>query len=379
VVNDNRLNTCIVTFPISAAGFPPLANLMSIICKFSRKVYIISSSDFSKVYSYSKHNVFFYSISNRELDGLLMVLLKFLKAQLEIVIRILIIRSYVDFYLFFIGGESLFLPMLVAKFFKKKVVLCHSGSIVESAKQQKMPLVNALIMIREFTRLLADRIIVYSNAIIYKDGLDKFRYKIAIAHEHFIDFKLFDLCKVFSTRESVVGYAGRFTLEKGISNLAKAIPLIFKHKPDVNFVFIGDGPLFYDVNKCLVVDGHKVKVLKWVPREKIPNFLNEMKLLVLPSLTEGMPNIVLEAMACGTPVLATPVGAIPDIIKDGETGFLLRSNDPKHIAERIIELLNKHELLEKVSIDAYNYIRENFNYEKTLEAWQKIIKELKQH
>jgi glycosyltransferase involved in cell wall biosynthesis len=50
---------------------------------------------------------------------------------------------------------------------------------------------------------------------------------------------------------------------------------------------------------------------------------------------------------------------------------LLKSNDPKHIADKIIELLNKPELLEKVSKNAYNYVRENFSYEKTLESWRK--------
>jgi len=55
---------------------------------------------------------------------------------------------------------------------------------------------------------------------------------------------------------------------------------------------------------------------------------------------------------------------------------LLKSNDPKHIADKIIELLDKPELPEKVSKNAYNYVRENFSYEKTLQAWQKIIKEI---
>jgi glycosyltransferase involved in cell wall biosynthesis len=55
---------------------------------------------------------------------------------------------------------------------------------------------------------------------------------------------------------------------------------------------------------------------------------------------------------------------------------LLKSNDPPHIAERIIELLNKPDLLEKVSVNAYNYVRENFSFEKTLEAWRKILSEL---
>jgi glycosyltransferase involved in cell wall biosynthesis len=80
-------------------------------------------------------------------------------------------------------------------------------------------------------------------------------------------------------------------------------------------------------------------------------------------------------MACETPVLATPVGAIPDIIRDGETGFLLKSNDPKYIAEKIVDLLNKPELLEKVSKNAYKWVRENFSEEKTLESWRRILHE----
>jgi glycosyltransferase involved in cell wall biosynthesis len=55
---------------------------------------------------------------------------------------------------------------------------------------------------------------------------------------------------------------------------------------------------------------------------------------------------------------------------------LLKSNNPKHIADKIIELLNKPELLEKVGKNAYNYVREKFSYEKTLESWQKIIREI---
>jgi len=55
---------------------------------------------------------------------------------------------------------------------------------------------------------------------------------------------------------------------------------------------------------------------------------------------------------------------------------LLKSNDPKHIADKLIDLLSKPELLEKVSKNAYSYVRENFSYEKTLESWRKIIREI---
>jgi glycosyltransferase involved in cell wall biosynthesis len=166
-------------------------------------------------------------------------------------------------------------------------------------------------------------------------------------------------------------------MEKGVLNFVEAIPITVKQMKNVDFVLVGDGPLFSLVNKKIgVFSGQQVKVLKWLPHHKLPLLLNKLRLLVLPSVTEGLPNVVLEAMACGTPVLATPVGAIPDIIKEGESGFLLKSNDPKHIAERIIELLNKPDLLEKVSVNAYNYVRENFSFEKTLDAWRKILSEL---
>jgi glycosyltransferase involved in cell wall biosynthesis len=373
---------CIITFPISAAGFPPLANLINVICNFSKKVYVITSRDFSKFYSYDNCRISFYGISTRrgggrDVTNLLLAVLKYFKAQLEVVIGIFALRLQADLYLFFIGGETLVLPALLIKLFRKKVVVCHTGSIVRSAKSQRLLLVNALVIVRNLVRFLADKILIYSKVVIREDDLQKFINKTAVAREHYLNFDLFNLIIPFASRSNSIGYVGRFTMEKGVLNFVEAIPITVKQMKNVDFVLVGDGPLFSLVNKKIgVFSGQQVKVLKWLPHHKLPLLLNKLRLLVLPSVTEGLPNVVLEAMACGTPVLATPVGAIPDIIKEGESGFLLKSNDPKHIAERIIELLNKPDLLEKVSVNAYNYVRENFSFEKTLDAWRKILSEL---
>ena len=80
-------------------------------------------------------------------------------------------------------------------------------------------------------------------------------------------------------------------------------------------------------------------------------------------------------MGCGTPVLATPVGGIPDVIKDGETGFILEDNLPECIAENVIRALN-HQNLEKIAKNARKVIEDEYTYEAAVERYRKILKEL---
>jgi len=94
--------------------------------------------------------------------------------------------------------------------------------------------------------------------------------------------------------------------------------------------------------------------------------------LVLPSYTEGLPNIMLEAMACGTPVLATPVGAIPDVIRDGKTGFIMEDNSPKCIAENVVRAL-EHPDLEEIAEAGRRFVEEEFTFERAVEKWRGIL------
>ncbi|HQE50035.1 MAG TPA: glycosyltransferase family 4 protein, partial [Fervidobacterium sp.] len=82
--------------------------------------------------------------------------------------------------------------------------------------------------------------------------------------------------------------------------------------------------------------------------------------------------IMLEAMACGTPVLATPVGAIPDVIIDGETGFIMENNSPECIAENVIRALNSPDL-ERIAGNGRRFVEENFTFEKVVENWKRVL------
>jgi len=99
-------------------------------------------------------------------------------------------------------------------------------------------------------------------------------------------------------------------------------------------------------------------------------------LLALPTQhAEGLPTVILEAMACGTPVLATPVGGIPDVIKDGETGFIMENNSPECIAKNIVRVLEYPDL-NKVTKNARKLIEEKYTYKAAVERYRRIFKKL---
>jgi glycosyltransferase involved in cell wall biosynthesis len=308
-------------------------------------------------------------------------MLEYLRMQVVVSIKLMETVSKVDLAIFFLDGTTLILPILTAKIFGKKVITSITGPTYKSMKIQYRagtPIAKMFLIIEVLTMLFADRIAAESLAV-----LDSYPLPVVVkakAREAFlfVDANTFTLQKPIMMRDNLVGYIGRLSAEKGILNFVEAIPLVLKKKVDTHFIICGQGSLAYNIKKIIEATDLKanLKLAGWIPHKDVPQYLNELKLLVLPSFTEGLPNILLEAMACGTPVLATSLGAIPDIIKDGKTGFLLKSNDPEHIAERIVELLNKPELLEKVSTNAYNYIKKKFSYENASKAWQKILDEL---
>jgi glycosyltransferase involved in cell wall biosynthesis len=119
----------------------------------------------------------------------------------------------------------------------------------------------------------------------------------------------------------------------------------------------------------------RVDLPGWISHDDLPKYLNQLRLLVLPSYTEGLPNIMLEAMACGTPVLATPVGAVPDVIRDGETGFIMEDNSPECIARNVLRALNDPNL-EGVADRGRRFVEGEFTFEKAVERWKTVIEEI---
>lgn len=319
---------------------------------------------------------------------------KYMIMQLKFCYHLARIASQVDVVILFLSGTTSLLPMLTAKLLQKKTLLITAGSAPREAKQQyKRSLfgTGGFVVSRLFSVLeklsysLIDGIVVYTPGRISDLALDRYRNKIildesgtAAAYNLCVDTSLMKPKQALSHRENLVGYVGRFSEEKGIKNFVEAIPLILNRRNDVEFLIGGHGTLFQEIEERLKDSnfGARVKLTGWIPHDKLPDYLNQLKLIVLPSYSEGLPSLMLEAMACGTPVLATPVGSIPDIIKDGETGFILQDNSPECIAENVARTLN-HPHLDKIAASAQNVIEKEYTYEVTVERYRRILGRLR--
>jgi glycosyltransferase involved in cell wall biosynthesis len=370
-------NIGLVTFPLSRAGNIPLSNLVDILSTFSTCVHVITGNE-ANIYPKEHRQVRVYRIDHKTGANALTRIISYIGTQLRICYQLARLTRDVKLWVFFIGGEGLLLPMVTAKLLRRQVLLALAGFPESLDKEEKDSLFKITGLLARMNLGLSDRIIVYSERIIVERNLEKHRDKIFLAHEHFLNFDAFKIQKPLSKRQNLVGYIGNLSRAKGITNLLEAIPRILERESGVRFLIGGEGELRSNVEEYLSKGNlsARVQFTGWIPHDDIPKCLTELKLLVLPSYTEGLPNIILEAMACGTPVLATAVGAIPDVVEDSETGFIMEDNSAEGIARNISRVLN-HPNLKEITMKARALIEKEYTYEVVLEKYRNILAGLK--
>jgi glycosyltransferase involved in cell wall biosynthesis len=137
----------------------------------------------------------------------------------------------------------------------------------------------------------------------------------------------------------VVGAAGRLSRDKGFGDLIEAATAIVRAEPSVGFVLFGDGVLRQDLARRIAAAGLERRFVLAGFRSDLDGFMPFFDLLVLPSFTEGLPNVVLEAFAAGVPVVATAVGGTPEVVTEGVNGYLVPPGQPALLARRIGDAL----------------------------------------
>ncbi|MBK8816888.1 MAG: glycosyltransferase family 4 protein [Methylococcaceae bacterium] len=138
----------------------------------------------------------------------------------------------------------------------------------------------------------------------------------------------------------VIGTVARLVWFKGLHTLIAAMPDILKEHPNTTLIIIGDGPLKQELEQQARVLKVAQSVMFLGERSDAVELLPVLDIFVLPSVSEGMPITILEAMAAAKPVVATKVGGIPELVSDGQTGILVPSEEPKSMALAISKLLS---------------------------------------
>lgn len=164
---------------------------------------------------------------------------------------------------------------------------------------------------------------------------------------------------------------GRLVDKKGVKYLIMAMKDVINEFPRAKLIIGGSGPEKENLEKLSESLGLRENVIftGYIKNSDLPKYYASSDIFVLPSIetkegdTEGLGIVLLEAIACGTPVIGSDIGGITDIIKDGETGLLAKSENPEDIAKQIIEILSNERLRQKLSEYGITLVKERFSWD----------------
>jgi len=245
----------------------------------------------------------------------------------------------------------------------------------------------------ELRHLIAYRIasILYTKSVAVSKAIEKKvqnEYKVpkrkTMTIHYGVDLSRFYPCADFELRKSlgfrrediVFGTVARFTKQKGHRYLIKAAHSVIKRNKSAHFVLVGDGPLREEIEimiKDLGIEKH-FHLLGF--RTDVDRLLNSFDVFVLPSLYEGLPNAVLEAMAAGLPVIATAVDGTPEAVLQNETGLLVCPENSDVLAEAILKLCNNKKMMKKYGESGRIRAEEYFSWQREVGQFVSLYKNI---
>ncbi|MBX4199216.1 glycosyltransferase family 4 protein [Candidatus Parcubacteria bacterium] len=193
-----------------------------------------------------------------------------------------------------------------------------------------------------------------------------------------VDTKKFEGQRI-EHEDTVLITTSRLVEKNGIRYVISALKLL---PENVKFHILGSGPLMSELNKQVREEKllGRVKFVGFVDMKEIPNHLHTADIFIRPSLSEGMGNSFIEAMAAGLPVLATPVGGIPDFLFDPDktpehppTGLFVEVENPESIAKQVTRLMNNENLRDTLVGNAKRMVREKYDWDLIAETMKRRV------
>jgi len=250
--------------------------------------------------------------------------------------------------------------MTLARVWRKKIIFhCHSGKFdqfyLEERDWQKT-------LIRKVLSL-ADRVVILSPHWVpfFSQMVPTVKLKVL---ENAVPLASYQSkgAEFPKALEPTILFAGLLTENKGLFDLISIVPELVKKVPSVKVLLAGSGdvPRIQAALQNSHIEG-SVQLLGWVDPQQLIGLYHQSHLFVLPSYYEGLPMVLLEAMACGLPIVGTRVGGIPELVEEGENGILIHPGDREALLNSLARLLNDPILREHMALKNVQKIKEKYD------------------
>ncbi len=180
----------------------------------------------------------------------------------------------------------------------------------------------------------------------------------------------------FPADSTVILSGGRLSPEKNFDLMIEAARQVVSENSNTRFAIFGEGVLRPELERKIREAGLSGKFLLPGFRPDFPQLLSGADIFVLPSFTEGLPNVLLESYARRVPVIATPVGGVPEIVEDGVTGFLVRTDDVRGLADRISLFSKDPDLRRAMGKAGRDFVCRKFNFDLQTLSYQELYEKM---
>ena len=253
------------------------------------------------------------------------------------------------------------------RLFKIKTIMHHHGAEFEDFFSKCSNVKKSLI---SKTLELVDVNIVLSKRLVNMIKAKSPRANVEVLYNAVTTYDR----NLYNMESSNILFLGRLGKRKGIYDLIECIQRIDNKIDKRNkFYFCGDGDIEEVKNKIKEMNlNHRIAYVGWIDGESKMEFLKNTMINVLPSYNEGLPMTILETMAYGIPNISTCIASIPEVLKDGENGFLINPGDIDSLSMKLMDLINNEYLRKNFSNESYELIKGRFSLDKHIAKLKKI-------
>ena len=272
---------------------------------------------------------------------------------------------------------------IISKIKKKTLIVTYHNNITGSGIAKYIAMFYNSTSLK-FLLNRADKIIITQpNYIDSSPYLKSYKNKIEVIPNG-VDVNKFKPIEVDKGDKSIIFFLSlldKFHRYKGLNYLLSALKIVKKEISDVKLIVGGKGKLMSEYKNMANSHGLKdnIEFHGFIPDEKIVEYYNKCNVFVLPSISstqEGFGIVLLEALACGTPVISTEIVGVAEDVKRNNAGIIVPPKDPEALADAIIKLLDDKDLTKKMGANGRGLVEEKYTWKRVAEMTEKVYKEV---